>query len=176
MEITYYLSEEDYLKFNLFHIKNSEPAKQALKKQRFLGPAIFMTFAAFLSIVGSRPYQEVMIMFTLLSVLWFIYYPKYFYRYITRNSKTLLKAGNNDDLFGEHHMVLAEEGIIDTTAQGETKLNWAGIQAINQDEDNLYLYNSSISAYILPKRDIDDPKELKRMLEENTKKALFQKQ
>ncbi|AGA67927.1 hypothetical protein Desdi_0381 [Desulfitobacterium dichloroeliminans LMG P-21439] len=172
MEITYSLSEEDYLKFNLFHIKNSEPAKQALKKQRFLGPVIFMAFAAFLSLTGNRPTEEVFIVFALLSVLWFIYYPKYFYRYVTRNSKTLLRAGRNDDLFCEHHMDLADEGIVDTTARGETKLNWAGIQAIREDEDNLYLYNSSISAYILPKRDLDNPDELKRILEENTQKAL----
>ena len=35
MEIHYNLTEEDYINFNLYHIKNSKAGKRALVLQRF---------------------------------------------------------------------------------------------------------------------------------------------
>ena len=37
----------------------------------------------------------------------------------------MIKEGKNDGLLGEHHMILSEEGIIEFTVNGETKVNWA---------------------------------------------------
>ncbi|MFC0476366.1 YcxB family protein [Robertmurraya beringensis] len=49
-------------------------------------------------------------------------------------------------------MRLSEEGIVDESVNGQTKVNWAGVVDVKEDEHNLYIYNSAVSAYILPKR------------------------
>ena len=42
MNINYNLTEEDYLNFNMFHVKNSKAVKRALNMQRFITPIIFI--------------------------------------------------------------------------------------------------------------------------------------
>ena len=71
MEIEYNLTEEDYLHFNLFHIKNSKTGKNSLTIQRLIGPVIFI-MAAF--IFGEMD-EELSItlllcIFLILSIIW----------------------------------------------------------------------------------------------------------
>jgi hypothetical protein len=164
MEINYNLTEEDYLNFNMFHVKNSKAVKRTLNMQRFLTPIIFIVLSYVLSKVGNMSFFELFIAFLIVSILWIIFYPRYFYSYVIRNTKKMIKEGKNDGLLGKHHMILSEEGIIDSTSNGETKVTWSGIQTVSEDKHNIYLYNSSVSAYILPKRELDDVEGIKTYL------------
>jgi hypothetical protein len=170
MEIRYNLTEEDYLNFNMFHVKNSKAVKRTLNMQRFLTPIIFIIASFVLSKVGSMSFLGVFITFLVVSILWIIFYPKYFYSYVIRNMKKMIKEGKNDGLLGEHYMILSDEGIIDSTSNGETKVSWLGIQTLSEDKHNIYLYNSSVSAYILPKRELDDVEEIKTYLKSKVQK------
>ena len=155
MEITYYLTEKDYINFNLYHVKNSETGKKALNMQRFLSPVIFIISAYVISIFSEMSFLPLLITFLITSIIWVIYYPKYFYGLITRNVKKMIKEGKNDGLLGDHHLVMTDEGIVDTSSNRETKVSWPGIVNFKEDNENLYLYNSAVSAYILPKRELD---------------------
>ncbi|MCJ7842473.1 YcxB family protein [Lederbergia sp. NSJ-179] len=165
MEIKYNLTEEDYLNFNLFHVKNSKTAKKAMKMQRFLIPIVFIVIPYVLSKMGDMSLFGLLIPFLLISILWIMFYPKYFYHYVIRHTKKLIKEGENDGLLGEHRMILSEEGIVDSASNRETKVTWSGIKTVKEDKHNIYLYNSSVSAYILPKRDLDDVEEIKIYLQ-----------
>ena len=164
MEIRYSLTEEDYLNFNMFHVKNSKTVKRALNMQRFLTPILFIVASFILSKVGNISFLGLFITFLVVGILWIIFYPRYFYSYVIRNTKKMIKEGKNDGLLGEHHMILSEEGIVDSTSNGETKVTWVGIQTLSEDKFNIYLYNSSVSAYILPKKELDDLEEIKTYL------------
>ncbi|MFZ0443610.1 MAG: YcxB family protein [Bacillus sp. (in: firmicutes)] len=161
MEIDYQLTEDDYLNFNMFHVKNSKAIRRTLNMQRFLTPIIFIIASFVLPKIGSISFLGVFITFLVVSILWIIFYPRYFYSYVIRNTKKMIKEGKNDDLLGKHHMILSEEGIIDSTSNGETKVTWSGIQTVSEDKHNIYLYNSSVSAYILPKRELADVEQIK---------------
>jgi Ca2+/Na+ antiporter len=165
VEIRYSLTEEDYLNFNLFHIKNSNTAKKALNMQRFLMPIIFIVLSYVFSKVGNLSFIGLLIAFLIVSILWVMFYPKYFYSYVIRNTRKMIKEGKNDGLIGEHHMIFSEEGIIDSTSNGETKVTWSGIKTFSEDKNSIYLYNSSVSAYILPKREMDDVEKIKTYLQ-----------
>jgi hypothetical protein len=52
-------------------------------------------------------------------------------------------------------MILSEDGIVDSNPNGEAKVNWSGIIKLQEDESNLYIYNSAVSAYIIPKRELN---------------------
>lgn len=103
--------------------------------------------------------------FLIVSILWIIFYP-----YVIRNSKKMIRQGKNDGLLGEHHMILSDLEITDLTSNGETKVKWSGIQTIVEDKYNIYLYNGSVSAYILPKRELDDVEQLKTFLKSKVTK------
>ena len=164
MEIKYHLTEEDYINFNMFHIKNSKTAMRSLTIQRFIGPIIFIISSYVFSKIGDVSFLGLFITFLILSILWVLFYPKYFYNHVIRHVKKMIKEGKNDGLLGEHHMVMTEDGIVDSTANGETKVNWSGIQQAKENDDYFYLYNSSVSAYILPKRELHNLDEISSFL------------
>ena len=155
MNIHYELTEEDYINFNLYHIKHSKMGKRSLLLQRIVTPFLYIIVAYLFSMIGNLPFLPLFITFFIVSALWVIFYPKYFYRLIARNAKKMIKEGKNDDLLGKHQLKMTEEGLVDTTANKETKVTWTGITAIQEDDGYFFLYNSSVSAYILPKRELD---------------------
>lgn len=156
MELTYNITEEDYIQFNLFHIRNSQTAVRTLNIQRYLSPVIFIIFSFIFPKLFDGSLWLSLAIFGIMSILWIVYYPKYYYSHILRHVKKMLKEGKNHGILGEHHMYFADEGIIDKTVTGETKVSWSGIEEFKEDDHNLYLYNSSVSAYILPKRELEN--------------------
>lgn len=164
MEIQYHLSEEDVVKFNLYHVKNSRIGKNSLRWQRIFSPVIFLLFAYFLTIFTELEAGPLYATFVVTAILWVIFYPKYFYFHITRQVRKMLREGKNEGLVGDHEMRLTKAGITDSSSTGETKLTWQGISEIHEDADYFFLYNSSVSAYILPKRYIDEPEQFREYL------------
>jgi hypothetical protein len=164
MEINYRLTEEDYLKFNMFHINNSESANKSLKTQRFATPFVYIIFAYIFANIADIPFLYALIPFLIVGILWVIFYPKYFQSRILSQTKKMIREGKNEGLLGEHTMTLNEDGIVDSNPNGETKVNWSGIIKLTEDDSNLYLYNSSVSAYIIPKREVKDLEGLRNVM------------
>lgn len=164
MEINYHLTEDDYLSFNLFHVKNSKVAMRTLNIQRILMPIIFIAAAYLFSTIDDVPFLWMLIPFIIVSILWFTFYPKYFYRHVARGTRKMIKEGKNEGLLGDHTMRLSDEGIVDSNSNGETKVNWSGIYEFKESSDTFYLYNSAISAYILPKRELANVAEVREYL------------
>jgi hypothetical protein len=164
MEIAYHLTEEDYLKFNMFHIKNSESANKSLKTQRYATPFVYIIFSYIFANLADIPFLFALIPFLIVGILWVIFYPKYFQTRILSQTKKMIREGKNEGLLGEHTMILSEEGIVDSNPNGETRVNWTGIIKLLEDESNLYVYNSSVSAYIIPKRDLSDVEAVREYL------------
>ncbi|RDW17394.1 YcxB family protein [Oceanobacillus chungangensis] len=166
MKINYNLTEDDYLKFNLFHMKNSKSVMRSLNIQRFLTPVFFILISYLFSKIAETPFLFAFIPFFIMSILWIIFYPKFFYKTIIRNVKKMIREGQNGGLIGEHHMIFTKDEITESTSTDETKVKWSGIQAFKEDNDYFYLYNSSVSAYILPKRELTNVDEVKGYIEE----------
>lgn len=173
MKIKYYLTEDDYIHFNLFHIKNSITAKRALNIQRYVIPIILLFITYFTSLLDDDLFKPLFITSIFTIIIWLVFYPKYFYYIFIRNVRKMIKEERNDGLLGEHSMILTEEGIVDTSSNRETKVTWSGIKSFKEDNENLYLYNSAVSAYILPKRGIDHLDKLKSYI--NSKLSSFEK-
>lgn len=165
MKIDYDLTEEDYLNFNMYHVKNSKTAMKSLKLQRFLGPIFFIVFAYIFSVIAETEILGLFIVFLIIGVLWFAFYPKYFYSHVKRQTKKMIQEGENEGLLGEHHLLMTDEGITETTSTSETKVGWESLKEFKEDDDNFYLYNSSLSAIILPKRDVANEEEVRTYID-----------
>ncbi|WP_303969001.1 YcxB family protein [Sporosarcina ureae] len=154
MEIEYALTEEDVVAFNLYHVKNSKVGKNSLQWQRYISPLIFLLFAYFLSVFTDMPRGPLFATFGLTVILWVMLYPKYFYFHITRQVRKMLKGGKNEGLVGKHTMNMNKAGIHDKTVVGETNVQWIGVKNLIEDAEYFYIYTSTVSAYIIPKRDV----------------------
>lgn len=161
MELKFYLTEEDYLNFNMFHIKNSKTAKRTLRMQRFLPPVIFIIFSYVLSKLGNISFPGVFIVYLIVSILWIIFYPKYYYHYVSRHTKKMIKEGKNEGFLGERQMILTEEGVRNYTQFSDGTVSWSGIKSFKEDRNAIYLYNSAVSALIIPKRELRNVDEIR---------------
>ena len=143
MEIYYNLTEEDYINFNLYHIKNSKTGKRALALQRFLSPLFFIIISYVYSLISDMPFLPLFSLFYYeYSMGYFL--SEYFYSLIARNAKKMIKEGKNDGLLGDHQLKLTEEGLVDTSSNRETKVTWSGITSFKEDDGYFFLYNSSV--------------------------------
>ena len=53
---------------------------------------------------------------------------------------------------GRHKLVLNDKGIIESTAVGESKTSWDGVDRVENDNEYVYIYISPVSAHVIPKR------------------------
>jgi hypothetical protein len=164
MEIKYHLTEADYIQFNMFHIKNSEAMMGAVKKQRFYTPIFYIACSFLFSKILAIPFLYAFVPFFILSLLWVVFYEKYFFWRVIKQTRKMIKEGKNTSILGDHQMVLSEEGIVDKTINGETKVNWSGINELKEDENYFFLYNSAISSYIVPKKQLNNVEEMSSYL------------
>lgn len=164
MEIKYYLEETDYVNFNVFHMQQSKTATKLIMLQRFLTPAIYLVAAYFFAKIIDGSYILSFIVFGLVALFWVIYYPKYYLKQVRRHVQKMLKEGNNENLLGEHVMTLTDEKVIDRSRGGVTEVEWSAFESLKEDDEYFFLYNSAVSALILPKRDMENVEEVKSFL------------
>ena len=62
-------------------------------------------------------------------------------------------------LLGRHRIVVSRDGLIESTAVGESRTSWAGVDRIEQDPHYIFIYTSLVAAHVIPKRAFRDPQE-----------------
>lgn len=166
MELKFELLEEDYINFNIDHANKSPSLKRNVSLIRILGPVTFL-IAPFIIIRFSEiPLWYWMTLFGITSIIWLLFYPKHFDWEMRRRIKKMLKEGKNESLFKERKISLTDEAIIETSSSSQTSTIWSRIDRVEETDRYIYIYNSSISAYIIPKRVFKDDKEKIIFLEE----------
>jgi hypothetical protein len=53
---------------------------------------------------------------------------------------------------GRHTVALGDDGVIETTATGETRTTWAGVDRVEDDDRYIFVYTSSMGAHVIPRR------------------------
>ncbi|MGK7378201.1 YcxB family protein [Planococcus sp. 1R117A] len=165
MQIEFNLTEEDYLSFNLQHVKHSKTATRSLRLQQILVPVIYIFLAYIFSVIVNTPFLFFLIPFLIISMVWIIFYPKFFYSSVMRNVKKMLREGKAGGIIGKYTMTLSDEGIIQTSTTEEKKASWPAILSLQEDEERFYLYNSAMSAYIIPKRALKNSNETREWIQ-----------
>ncbi|GKW47287.1 hypothetical protein NCCP2050_29790 [Planococcus sp. NCCP-2050] len=171
MEIIYDVTEEAFIDFNLYHSKNSKTYRKSMALQRFLIPVMYVMLAGIFSLILDMPLLFLLIPFLILSIVWVIFSPSLYYGMIKRTARKMIREGDNGSMLGEHSMVFTEEGLKEISKTGEASVSWSGIVDFGEDDSNFYLYNSSLSAYILPKKDLQDAEALRKLIHEKVKKT-----
>lgn len=166
MELEFELTEEDYINYNIAHSQKSPSIKRSILIQRIFGPIIFMGAPFFIIKFSDIPLWYWITIFGISSVVWLIYYPKYANWEIKRRVKKMLKEGNNENLFNRRKLALTGLGITEVSEIGESNINWDKIVSIEETTEYIYIYISSVSAHIVPKRVFKDTNEQKRFTDE----------
>ena len=169
MELEFELLEEDYINFNIDHAKKSSSLKKNILMQRILGPVLFLIFPFIIRGYTEIPMWYWVTIFGIVSVVWFIYYPKYFNWEMTRRVKKMLNEGSNENILNRRKIILSDEGILEKSLIGESNVSWNQVDKVEESNEYIYIYISSISAHIIPKRIFKDENEKQMFIREISK-------
>jgi len=151
MRVDYDVTKKDFIDFNLFHMKKSS-ATRTIKIFTYGIPIILI---GWILLSNSVSFDDLIIRIVificmaaaLVVMLWLT--SKLSSKLIVSR---LFNEGKNKDVLGKHTIIIDDEGLIETTENSENRTKWAGIEKIVCSDTAILVYNSAISAYIIPKR------------------------
>lgn len=165
-----HVSEEDYIRFNEFHMMHSKQGKSTLMSLRILFP--LMAILILIAICfgnNDRTYLWICgILFLIMTVAWEIFIPKFLAHSVRKSILKLKKSGKLP------YMVDSELSWNDTEISAVSDIQSVKLPLDNDLQtfdtgDFLYLYFGSSQAIIIPSRDLGTEKEaLSAILKEKT--------
>jgi hypothetical protein len=148
MEIEYTLTPDDAIAFQRYHYKMYH-ARQSYWMRFFWG-----TLIAVLLFIIFLPWHN--IWSTLFPLLfWLVYqinYPLGVRNNITSYVKRMQKDGENKALWGNHRLKINEQEYHVETDVGEMRLRWIGVERVVENEQYIFIYESTNSAHMIPKK------------------------
>lgn len=156
IKVEYDLTKEDYIAFNMHHIDHSPTIKRSLFIQRYIVALVFLAFPFIFSNMIGVPLLLPLIVYGVIFIVWILYYPKYFTATTKKRILKMIDEGSNDNLFGPRTMTLSESGVEEVSDHGESRSSWRSIEKIDETADHIYIYISSINAYLVPIRAFED--------------------
>ena len=161
MEFNYEVTEEDYIKFNIYHGKNSPSQRKILFILRYIFPIIMAPVIYF---VGLSLTKESKIYWGIIAlayvIVWVITYPKQREFMMKKQIKKLLSEGSNALCFGSKKIIIDDKSIniINDELSSET-IAKKNIIDVKVNEDMILIYVSSFMAHIVPRRCLDEQAE-----------------
>lgn len=149
IQLAYQINIDDLAAFSQHHARTSKRWRQRKHFTQALG-----IFSALLVALVWPEWTGVerVGFFIVLSLVWLFAYPFYYRWAVKRNARKMYSESASKDLLGEHTMVIDAEGVSETSAVGESKIAWSGVERIEDDGNSVYFYIGPVQAYVIPKR------------------------
>lgn len=157
MQIEFEFEMNDWMAFQKHYLVNSKVYKQSKLIVTLLMPATFLVLILInLEKKGTNELIILSVMGSIFSLIWILFYPKFQLKKTLQKMQKMIDEGNNKAILGKHGIELNDEGIIHTEPHAVNKINWNGIVKIDETLDYYFLYNTAISAIIIPKLKVQD--------------------
>jgi MFS superfamily sulfate permease-like transporter len=157
------LTDEDYLQFNVYHMLNGPDGKRSLLFTRLVVPMI--CFLTVLTSAYSDPELAVIeaVILTIISVLWVIFSKKILAKSMKDNVNRMRKNGKLP--YSAASIIKFDDACVhEITPDTETKTRYSAIEKIYDTEKAVYLFYSSLQAYILPANTFSNEAEKMRLM------------
>jgi hypothetical protein len=87
-------------------------------------------------------------------------------RQTRRAIRELVKEEKQDrGQLGRHRIGLSGQGVHESTAVGESRSSWAGVDRVEQDPSYIFIYTAPHAAHVIPKRAFDSSADADRFYE-----------
>jgi len=158
MNIKYRVTIEDLYQFNDYFLNTSSDLKKIIvTNQMIIGasPLIGGIIAIFLKDISFKPAVIILLgLFAVFAVPLYLLYPKHYKKKYREQIKKLYPEGENKSVLGEHEIIIEIDGFTEKTHYNQNKQSWEAIEKIVHVENALYIFISSLQAYIIPKNAI----------------------
>jgi hypothetical protein len=153
MEIEYSLTKDDYLIYHLYTASKSKNTIRNKRNAKYIPPVFFILIGVYL-MTRDNTYTGI-IMFAMLSVLWFVFYPmlqkrryeKYYSRHIDENYVNRININTRLEIDTEYFRLINKTG--------ESKINTSELKALIELKDYFFIELLSKQTLIIPKKNIE---------------------
>lgn len=146
------LTEEDYLAFNNFHSLESSTGKKLIRKNRiFFISTIVVLMVLFIMMVGWTTFSAVyVVLLGTFSVLYMLLFKKIVKQNIKVQIKRIKKTGKLP-FDSAASLELWDDKLVEITANKRVEQSYDALERVCVAGDRfIYIYYSSLNAYILP--------------------------
>jgi YcxB-like protein len=162
MEVAYELTSKDLYAFQWRAVFATSRGRRARRGAYVLWLLTVLIFSA-LPAIGSDGFVISRLNFTFLGVALptvFLFQWCLDRLLVRRAIRQLLKDEKpGKGQLGMHRMVLSDDGLVESTAVGESRIVWAGVDRVEQNPDYIFIYTSPVAAHVIPKRAFKDAEE-----------------
>ncbi|WP_024294466.1 YcxB family protein [Lacrimispora indolis] len=165
-EFNIFLDDNDYLLFNQYHLLNSPSGKKSLMSFRLIIPFLCFMVLVIFCIAGSD-FELILIeaiMMTVFSILWIGYSKKIILKSMNNRVIQMKKEGRLP-YSNEAILKFDNEKIHEITPNTENVIKYSLIEKVAITEKAIYIYFSSVQAYILPVTAFSEEMEKLKFLE-----------
>lgn len=155
MELTYELTMDDLIHYNMYHTLHSESTKRVLRKNRILFPILFTLIG--LSTAYLTKDIVIGICFIAGGLFLAIFYKKLYINLVKKSITASFASGNNDIMLGSRTMRIEKDAVYYNSELSESKYKGKFINQILSDEKYVYVYLSAITSFIVPKNLFETP-------------------
>lgn len=161
------LNDNDYLLFNQYHLLNSPSGKKTLLYFNLIIPFSSFIFILLFGINKGSDFLLILtqvILLAILSIIWAMFSKKIALKFMASGIKKMKKEGK---LPYSNELILRfdNENIHEITSNTENKVKYSMIEKIAVTDKAIYIYFSSVQAYILPLTAFSDEMEKAKFLE-----------
>ena len=155
MRIEYELTPQDLFAFQWRAAYRSAAARRTRRRAILL---LFVAFAltAVLPTIGRGVFAVPLISWIFLGVVFPIMAGLYLLivRWLVRRAiwAHVSREKPEKGQLGRHRVELTDGELIESTAVGESRTSWAGVDRIEEDADYVYVYTGASTAHLVPKR------------------------
>jgi YcxB-like protein len=96
------------------------------------------------------------ILFLLIAAFMIFLWPKVFKFFVGRQVKAMYKEGKNQGTIGSNDMTIGDNEIVQENDSGSYVTKWNYVEKILKTERFILVYNSAVSAYIIPRHSFVD--------------------
>lgn len=161
VNLKYALEKEDYVMFQLLVASTSDRIKKKRKRSRIIIPIIYLAFAAFGGYTGDTTMS---IVFLMLSLIWFLFYPKYEAWKYKKHYNSFVDENFKSHYGLETKTQLGETEIYSENSKGNTTVKVEDITEIIETEQYLFVRLGVGMGLIFPKEKIQNLQELENWI------------
>ncbi|MEO9532137.1 MAG: YcxB family protein [Crocinitomicaceae bacterium] len=163
-QITFEFTREDWIAFNIHHIYSS-PQHQRIRKKAIRSFPVMAIFVVLFYGITNDEWVIPPIVCGIAVAFWFWWYPGYRDRKIMKGVERFIDNEKNKSFLGKHEVELSNKGVKLTTENSEEMIQWSGIDRMEITDEYYFIYNSALTAVIIPNIAVDNQDEFERFVE-----------
>lgn len=159
MTINYTLTEDDYVEFNAFHIRNMASVRKQRMMLNLSVPIILLCVAIiYLLLVRPVTFVPVISMYFIICLIWVLALSFFFGREVKKQIRSKIAEDEGNLYTGDCVIALGEDRIIGSNNFQITEAFYNNIERVSFDQNRLYIYKGDFSAFIIPHNAFDNSK------------------